>query len=147
MPDRSPRTRSRKLLFGLLRSAARFTFTSSRAFTNRDPPTDASQQTRPPGTGWEFLAQTLDDDDRTQRLNSVISTIGACVARIAVAVAVALFALGGIVYVIQIRPDRWGYVVAAMPTVIAITLAIRRKNVSGSARNHRRSEESRSKSE
>ena len=125
-PDWPTRTRLHKLLFGWLRSAAQLTSTS-RASTNRDQPTDASRQTSLPRTRWEFLAWALDDHDRAQRLHSLITTIGASVARIGFAIAFIGFAAADIVYVIQLQPKMWAYVLTAMSTVITIALAIRKK--------------------
>lgn len=80
---------------------------------------------------WEFLAWILTDHDRTQRLHSLIITIGACVARIVFAVAGIVFAVAGIMFAIQFRLEMWACVLAAVPTVITITLAIRGKKYQG----------------
>jgi predicted TPR repeat methyltransferase len=60
----------------------------------------------------ELIAWVIDDSARSRRAGALILIIGACV--------------GGIVFVIQLRPERWAYVTGVAISIFAIAQAARR---------------------
>jgi len=111
-PDHIPKFILGKHSFGLPRRKDPPSPTQSSASAKRDPPTKSGDRTfrGKPKNFLEFSTWVIDDPARTRRvgmlLGALISTTAGCVA--------------GIVYVIQLRPERWVYVAAVAASVIAI---------------------------
>lgn len=110
MTDPTPKPRWSKGILGRHPRFGRVTSTRSR---KRGPPTNLSSRTfrGKPKNFLELIAWVIDDPARSRRAGALIVVIGAC--------------LGGIVFVIQLRPERWAYVTGAAVSVIAIAKAIR----------------------
>jgi hypothetical protein len=74
-----------------------------------------------PGNLLELLVWVIDDPARTRRVGLLVGTL----------LAVTAGCVAGVLYVIQLRPEMWAYVVAASASVIAVAERVRRLRIAG----------------
>ena len=111
-PEQVPGYRRGRRFLGLRRRPGRTTSTRS---GKRGRPTDLSGRTirGKPRNLLELIAWVIDDSARTLRAGVLIAITATCIA--------------GIVFVIQLRPERWAYVTGAAGSILLIAQAIRRR--------------------
>jgi hypothetical protein len=119
-PDAPPRPRSGRWLPRLRRREAPARPGSSRGSIKRSPSPVHTFKGKPKNM-LEVFVWVIDDPKRTRRTGLLVGTL----------IAVTAGCLAGVVYVIQLHPDRWALVVAASASVIAIAERVRRIKVAG----------------
>jgi hypothetical protein len=93
---------------------------SSRGSTKRSLPPEPTLKGKPKNL-LEVFVWVIDDPKRTRRAGLLVGTL----------IAVTAGCLAGVVYVLQLHPDRWAVVMAASASVIAIAERVRRLKVAG----------------
>jgi hypothetical protein len=125
-PDENARLRIGRWLLASRAKAASAAPSSASRPAKRAPPGK-----RPPATGtrWprnllELVVWVIEDPKRTRRVGLLVGILTPVTAS----------CIAGIVYVIQLRPDRWAYVAAASASVIAIAERVRGRQIAGQLR-------------